>query len=525
MGEFKFRINLLPFLMLCAIIITLSRLFFLQIIKGGQYRSLADSNRISQSTMIAGRGIIYDRNAYPLVRNIPGFRIKKEGKTRVITRDEALKLQTKDKSTDLQIDTLREYIYPEVFSHVLGFVGENDKQDLVGKAGLEKRYNNILTGNNGERLVEVDSNQKELRLLGEVKPRAGQDLLTTLDLPLQKAAFEAMSEVERGAVVATNPRTGEVLVLFSKPTFDPNTFTIGERGGATAQQILTDSNKPLLNRAIAGVYPPGSTFKIVTAAAGLENGAITKDAKIEDIGILQVGKFSFPNWYFSQYGKLEGSLDIVGAIKRSNDIFFYKTAEFTGIDKLEEMAKKFGIGNTLGIDIEGEEKGLFPNDTWKKKTIGEGWFLGDTYHVGIGQGYLLTTPLQMNAWTLAIANGGTLYQPHLIKDEKPKIKDKNFLKSETIGLIKEGMKEACASGGTGWPLFNFKVKGKELEVACKTGTAEFGDPKGKTHAWFTVFAPVDDPQIVVTVLVEGGGEGSNVAAPIAKKILEEWFAR
>lgn len=528
--DYHFQKGILPFLLILGVLILAARLFFLQIIKGEDYRSLAEGNRVKKEIIHAPRGIIYDRNGYPLVRNIPGFRIKEDnGKLKILSREEALAIQVKG-GQDLEIDSLREYLYPEEFAHVLGYLGEGEADELIGKSGIEEENEEILAGVDGARLIEVDARGWELRVLGEIKARSGQDLKTSLDLSLQKKAFQAMQDVERGAIVVSDPRNGEILALVSKPSFNPNLFTLGESSasGEKAEKILIDKNYPLFNRAISGTYPPGSTFKIITAAAGLENGLIDEKTQIEDVGILRIGNFSFPNWYFMQYGKLEGLLDIVGAIKRSNDIFFYKVAEMVGLERLGEMARKFGLGQTLGIDLQGEAAGLFPSEEWKIKNIGDKWYLGDTYHLGIGQGYLLVTPLQMNAWTAVIANGGTVYRPHLVKSSasaKASADKQNFLKPESINLIKEGMREACMSGGTGWPLFNFKVKDREIQTACKTGTAEFGDPKDRTHAWFTVFAPLEDPQIVVTVLVEGGGEGSNVAAPIAKQVLEEWFLR
>ncbi|MBI2622205.1 hypothetical protein HYW66_01030, partial [Candidatus Microgenomates bacterium] len=459
---YRLREKLLPILLIGGTLLLTGRLFFLQIIKGGEYRSLANSNRIKEEIIHAPRGIIYDRNGYPLVRNLPGFRIRIASPAgellRVISQEEALRLAMKDNPT-LEIDTLREYLYPEEFAHVLGYLGEDNKTaNIGGKAGLEESYNSQLLGVDGKRLIEVDAARRTLRELGKQEGTSGQDLKTTLDLPLQKKAYSAMEEVERGALVASDPRSGEILALVSKPSFDPNLFTLGEgyREASeegklkTVAEIFNDPDQPLFNRVISGTYPPGSTFKIITAAAALEEKVISKDTQIEDIGILRIGAFSFPNWYFLQYGKLEGLLNIVGAIKRSNDIFFYKLAEMVGIEKLEEMAKKFGLAATLGIDIRGEAAGLFPSDVWKQEAIGDKWYLGDTYHIGIGQGYLLTTPLQMNAWTQVVANGGTLYQPRLVKNitnttnttNNPIIKSQNFLKKETIELIREGMREA-----------------------------------------------------------------------------------
>ncbi|MCL4382428.1 penicillin-binding transpeptidase domain-containing protein, partial [Patescibacteria group bacterium] len=259
---------------------------------------------------------------------------------------------------------------------------------------------------------------------------------------------------------------------------------------------------------------------------------------VEDTGVITIGPYKYPNWFWLQYGKTDGLLNIVTALKRSNDIYFYKVGEWVGVEKLAQWAGKMGVGKILGIDLPGEAAGVMPTPEWRKKTRGDEWYLGDTYHLAIGQGDLQVTPLQANFWTNVIANGGKLCRPTLLKNQD--CKDLG-LKKETIGLIKEGMKEACSTGGTGWPFFEFKVQSSEfgerkISVACKTGTAEYGDPQNKTHAWFTVFAPLpaeksakaapaDEPELTITVLVEGGGEGSNVAAPIAKKILEEWFNR
>ena len=294
---------------------------------------------------------------------------------------------------------------------------------------------------------------------------------------------------------------------------------------------MDSDNQPLLNRAIGGTYPPGSTFKLIVAAAGLEDKVIDSNFTIQDTGILSLGSFSFSNWYFTQYGRTDGEVNIVKAIQRSNDIFFYKLAGLVGVDKLSQFAEKFGLGKKLGIDLTGEQSGIVPTEEWKKQTVGENWYLGDTYHYGIGQGYLLTTPLQVNYWTQIIANGGIGYGPHLLKThlspsgENSKLKTQKFLSNETVSLIKEGMIKACSPGGVAWPLFGFKVKDKEIKIACKTGTAQHGGEDTMPHAWITLFAPADNPEIIITVLSESSGEGSNVTAPIAKKILEEWFRK
>src|SRR3989344_4994987 len=420
-----------PIVLIASLIILIFRLLYLQIVEGSYYRSLSDENRTRTSTIYASRGVIFDRNGKALVFNVPGFREIVNGKTRVLDNTEALSLIAAGKE-NLEIDSLRSYPYKDELSHVLGYIGQISQEelkedkysnynggDLVGKIGIERQYESLLKGINGKELVEIDSMGKAIRKLGQTDPNPGQNITLTLDIELQKKAFDATSEVEKGAVIVSNP-TGEILALVSRPSFDPNLFTMGyamQNSEALVAEILTDSdNQPLLNRAISGTYPPGSTFKLITAAAGLEKKIIDENFVVEDTGILRVGDFSFSNWYFTQHGKKDGDVNVVKGIARSNDIFFYKLGEMVGVDSLSEYAYKFGLGQKLGIDLGGEEMGLVPTRKWKKETIGEDWYLGDTYHYGIGQGFLLVTPLQVNAWTQVIANGGSLYQPRLIKN-------------------------------------------------------------------------------------------------------------
>lgn len=559
------------FLLLClflGIAFIVIKLFLIQVLQGEYYRGLSNNNRIKTVIIHAPRGEIFDRNGKPLVFNIPGFRKTVKGKTVLLSKNEAINLLAKG-DTSLEYDSLRQYPYDEAFAHVLGYTGQISEDelkqdkfasyrggDLIGKMGVEQYYESLLKGEDGKQLVEVDSLGNAVRKLGQTDPIPGQDVTLNLDLNLQKAANSAMQNVEKGALIASTPK-GEILSMISKPSFDPNLFTLPlsyQKSTESAQkleEILYDSRgRPLLNRAISGTYPPGSTFKLVVAAAGLQDKIIDENWQIEDSGIITVGAFSFSNWYFSQYGKTDGEVNIVKGIKRSNDVFFYKLAEEIGVDKISEMAKKIGLGNLLGIDLFGEQDGLVPTQEWKQKTLNESWFLGDTYHYGIGQGYLLATPLQVNGWTQAIANGGILYKPHLLKEEGAKILDQKFLSDKNSSLIREGMIESCSTGGVAWPLFEFKVQNPKLKidgknflavpeatvsasfqdyrkvtVACKTGTAQHGDANSQPHAWITLFAPAYDPQIVLTVLAEDSGEGSNVAAPIAKKVLEEWFSR
>jgi len=542
------------------------RLFFLQVIQGYYYRYLSDTNRTKTIPIHAPRGIIFDRNGTPLVYNIPGFRENVNGKTVLIPQAQALNLIAAGKS-NLEIDSLRNYPYKDVFAHVLGYVGQISKDelsdplhsdyesgDIIGKSGIEQQYEPELRGVDGKELFEVDAAGNLTRKLGQQDPIAGQNITLTLDAKLQEAVFAAMSGVKKGAAIVSTPK-GEILAMVSKPSFDPNLFTMGQgyriasdSPYLTLSDVLLDGqNQPLLNRAIGGTYPPGSTFKLIVASSGLENKIIDENWQIDDTGVLKVGDFSFSNWYYTGYGGTDGEVNIVKGIKRSNDIFFYKLAEKVGVDKVSATARQFGLGAKLGIDVEGEQPGLVPTQEWKLKNIGEQWYLGDTYHYGIGQGFLLTTPLQVNSWTQAIANDGNLYRPHLLKSQGAEIISSNLLDAHSSDLIKEGMVEACSPGGVAWPLFSYEIKNAKLPIdgknilgvdpasgsadmrhivlACKTGTAENGGNDTLAHAWITLFAPAYNPQIVITVLSENSGEGSNVAGPIAKQILDSWFGR
>ncbi|MBI2443198.1 MAG: hypothetical protein HYV40_04820 [Candidatus Levybacteria bacterium] len=563
----QMRGYLLVFFLALFLLVLFGRLTYLQFIKGAYYRNLSDANRTRTKIVHAPRGIIFDRSGKPLVYNVPGFREKRGEKSIVLGRDEALSKMAKG-ADNIEIDSLRQYPYKEALTHVLGYIGQissdelkdalfalYDYADWVGKEGIEKQYESILRGVSGKQLLEVDASGKTVRELGQTDPLPGQDITLTIDAAFQDATYKAMKNVKRGAAIVSTP-TGEILALVSRPSFDANLFTLDQSykpsgDYVSVEAILSDGEgQPLLNRAISGTYPPGSTFKLVTAAAGLEDGVIDERYHVTDTGIVRVGAFSFANWFFTQYGRTDGDVNVVKAISRSNDIFFYKLAELVNVDRLSKMAKKFGIGSVLGIDLVGEAQGILPTRDWKKKEIGEEWYLGDTYHYGIGQGYLLTTPLQVNTWTAVIANEGTLYQPYLLKSEKRKTKSEKFLSDKTISLIRQGMIQSCSPGGVAWPLFELRVKNSELRidgrnfledpkattsggfqeyrkvtVACKTGTAQHGGEETKPHAWITLFAPAYDPQIVVTVLSEESGEGSNEAAPIAKKILEAWFGR
>lgn len=565
------RITFLYFILIVIFSVLFLRLFHLTIVSGAKNRELSEENRIRSSVIHAPRGTIKDRRGVPLVRNIPAYRVSppcEVGKTcgvEFLTEEEWKEKGYSKEKYYSEHDYLREYEYPQETAHVLGFLGEISQEELknpyyayqdfepgdrLGRMGIEESFNPELKGINGRELIEVDSSGVKVRTLGKIDAKPGRDLTLSLDADLQQVAYQAMGGYT-GAVVVTKPATGEILALISTPSFNPNLIHQGITR-SEYEKLFKSEAKPLFNRAISGVYPPGSTFKIVSSIAGLESKAVSGTTLFEDTGILTIGTFSFGNWNFIQNGKKDGMVDIVKGIARSNDIYFYHLGEKTGIETLAHWGKELGIGQKTGLELSGEAEGVMPDPEWRKKVRGGGWYLGDTYHVSIGQGDLQTTPLQVNLWTNAIAANGKLCKPTLHKTDKGTCRDLH-LSEDTVILVREGMRRACMEGsdttyrGTGWPLFNFSVvqekfengngerRQKSVPVACKTGTAEFGDPENKTHAWFSVFAPLPgeksnsvitgEPEISVTVLLEKGGEGSNVAAPIAKKILEEWFKR
>ncbi len=483
------------------------RLLTLTVFSGDYYRNLSSGNRIREDIIFANRGVMYDRNNEPIVVNTPAFF---DGE-KAITKEEALLTK------EVKAVAARNYLLKETAAHVLGYVNLTDHK---GVTGLELQYDQMLRGTDGRELVETDATGRKLKSLGFVKPVDGQNLKTTLDSRLQKKAYELIRE-KKGAVVVSNPETGEILALVSSPSYDPNLFTFPQTPGSEEKitAVLNDKEEPFFNRAIGATYPPGSTFKIISAAAGLESGEITAQTLFEDRGVLVIGPYKFYNWLFIKSGGYDGFINIVNAIKRSNDIYFYNLGGKIGVEKITDMAKIFDLGQALGIDLPGEAAGLVPDQKWRS-VHARAWYLGDTYHLAIGQGDLLVTPLQVNTWTSVIANGGNLCQPHLTG--QPNCKSLNF-KPSTLNLISEGMSLACKPGGTAYPLFDLNV-----DVHCKTGTAEFGDPKNRTHAWLTAYVSkqeagkLDKDPIAITVLLEAAGEGSDVAAPIVRDLIKAW---
>lgn len=531
------------------------RLFHLQIVEGQKNRELADGNRIQIKVIHAPRGVIFDRNGKILASNAPAFRLSDPDskKSTIVSREDALEMEAKqDPRFDrLEIDNVRSYPDGEKAAHLLGYVSEitedqlkklNDPQngnyhfgDRIGQSGIESVYENLLRGRDGGEIIEADASGKKLRTIRTVPPVAGKNVYLTVDAEVQNQLYDQLKAgVEKagsccGAAVAEDPLNGQILALVSYPSFDNNLFTSANVAEDKLSQILTSPQSPILNRAIGGTYPPGSTFKILTSMAALGSGKITPDTIFEDNGQLFLGPYKFTNWYFTQYGKVEGPVNMIKALQRSNDTYYYQVAQTIGEKTLIDWSKQLLFGLKLGIDLPGEAGGLVADNDWKLKNTGQVWYPGDTLHMAIGQGFLLVTPLQILGLTSFIASDGHYYQPTLflkaaegdqtVMQFKAKTLLSNVVAQADIKVIKAGMSKVPKDGGTAWPFFTFPIV-----TAGKTGTAEFGDPKNKTHAWYTSFAPADNPKIALTVLVEAGGEGSNVSAPIAKEFYRWYFS-
>lgn len=526
------KITILRIILFSAVMLLATRLTELQIIKGEYFRSLSEGNRLRAVTIEAPRGRILARGGEVLAENVevkktvifdPKSGYTKEPATADTPPDEVL------------VEWSRAYPTGALLGHVTGYLGEVDAEEvgkpsphcmsrgvreqksLLGRSGLEEQYDCVLRGINGEELVEVDIAGHRIRTMGRKQPIPGTDVSTTIDYGLQKKLAESF-EGAIGAAVATD-NSGQILALYSNPSFDPSLF-IAPRAQTTKElsQLFNDPKLPLFNRAISGVYHPGSIFKIITATAALEERTITSQFKYTDTGNVSVNGFNYSTWFFTQYGQTEGEITLRRALSRSTDTFFYVVGQMIGIDKLVSWSDRYGIGKRTGVDLPGEVSGLLPSPEWKEKVLGERWFLGNTYHFSIGQGDLLVSPLQANLLASVISNGGSYCSPYItFLKQKDATCTKLPIAPETLEEIKIGMTQACETGGTAFPFFDFEPK-----VACKTGTAETGE-KSPTHAWFTVFGPVENPEITLSVLVEKGGEGSKVAAPIARKVFDYWF--
>lgn len=516
-----------------AFLFLLVRTFELTAIKGAYYRDLSDGNRTRRIPITAPRGSILARGGQILAESV------EVPKNIIFDSKKGYTLEKSEEGAELLVpDWYRNYPIGSASAHLTGYVGQpTDEQSgrpnpdciddgvllpqsLVGYSGLEKMYECHLQGALGEELVEVDSKGGIIRVVGRKPPVKGRDLATTIDYELQKAVFAALnSQPLPGAVVVTDT-SGQILSLVSTPSFDPNLFFGGTKSDpAVARGYLIDPGRPLFNRVVSGVYHPGSIYKMLIGVAAFEEGVISPDFTYTDTGVVSVAGFDYRTWYFTKYGRTEGNINFSQALARSTDTFFYVVGGKVGINKLVDWASVFGVGRKTGIDLPGEAQGILPSPDWKRQTYGEPWYLGNTYHFSIGQGDVNMTPIQASTMTEVFANGGRLCAPYInstdgLKSDNCKKLD---ISPQVLSEVVSAMTKACETGGTGAPFFTFEPK-----VACKTGTAETGE-ESPTHAWFQVFAPVESPEIMVTVIIEKGGEGSQAAAPVARKILDYWF--
>lgn len=515
------------------------KLFEIQVIKGDYYRTISEENRIRRFTIPAPRGRVLARGGEVLAGNIE---IKKKieftEKGNFILSENLTDVEEENLVTDYK----RYYPMGDKFSHTLGYlspVSENEAGKinpkcpgkgvrpsnlLIGKTGLEEYYDCYLSGETGEEIIEVDAFGNKIRTLGRKEPVAGSDLQTTIDYDLQNDVAQEMNG-KKGAVIVSNTE-GEIFAIYSYPTFDPNIFLpAGEserkKNNEIINSLFQNRDLPFFNRVIGGTFHPGSVFKPLVAIAALEEGIIDKKFTYLDQGVVTVNDYSYANWYFTEYGRTEGEIDLVRAMARSTDTFFYIVGQMLGPKNIAKWSETFGLNNKTGIDISGEVAGLIPTPEWKKEVKKESWFLGNTYHMAIGQGDVAVTPIEINTYISAISSDGQICQPRLNKNKDSECK-KIKVSKENLDLVKKGMEEACRSGGTAYTFFDFTNRHRNIDVACKTGTAEVA-LDGKPHAWFTFFAPINKPQIVATVLIEEGGQGSSEAGPIARKIADYYF--
>jgi len=582
------RLPLLAALIILFIVILLTRLWYLQAVKGQYYQDQAENNRIRPVKIRAPRGIIYDRRGRPIVENVLTFdislveedspdldaTIKKLSSIVKVDQDSILKLledasniRTKYEPVKIREEApwdevtvveshqddlpgaiiepehRRHYPYAGLASHQLGYIGKvtqaqlKQKQGdfglLIGQGGLEKIYDKLLRGTTGRRMIQVNASGRKVKDLGIEEPKPGTDIFLTIDLDVQQAAEEALGS-RAGSVVAMDPNTGEILVMVSHPNYDPNLFP----RGITPKdwiRLTNDPTHPLYNRAIQSVYPPGSTFKIIVTLAGLESGVIKLDDKVACKGFIKSGRHTFRCWKKGGHGPVS----LHQAIVESCDVYFYTMAERIGFDRIAQYAVKLGLSNLTGIQLPDEKPGLIPTSAWKEKKTGERWYPGDTYINAIGQGFVLVSPIQACRMISAVANGGHLYRPVLLKQTRdretrtvktfsPERPEETHLDAAALEEVRRGLAGVVAEpGGTG-----HAVQTPIATVAGKTGTAQVIAQKvpGKKlsestqdHAWFIAYAPVENPKIAVAVLIEHGGHGGAAAAPVARRVIEEYL--
>lgn len=570
------KIIFISFIVIAAFLLLAMRLWQLQILQGKEYRKISEANRLRIISIPAPRGIIFDRNGLPLVENSPYFSASivpnEFDKDRVVPLSKILNLPAEeifDKLSKNDLGTFipvklkqrlsfneiayiearrsdfpgliietevgREYIYGDVGSHLIGYLGKLTPSQLkdpafrdippdmfVGQWGVEKLFDSSLRGVPGNRIIEVNALGREIRLIQEKPPVTGQDIALSIDIHMQEATEKAFGE-RAGASVALSPDNGEILAIVSKPSFDPNLFTDGISQSEWTN-LINNKKNPMLNRAIQSQYPPGSTFKIVTALAGLEEGVISTDTKVDC-----KGGISYRNWHFGCWQKNgHGVVSLHRAIAESCDVFFYETGRRLGIDRIYDYAIKLGLGKKTGIEIGKERAGLIPNSKWKLETKKTAWYPGETLHAAMGQGYVTATPLQMAVMTATVVNGGILYKPILLKDAPPVVQARLQLSHKNLEIIKNGLLGVVEDpGGTGWA-----ARSGMVDVGGKTGTSQVVSIRKSSiylpehfrdHAWFVAFAPFEKPEIALSVLVEHGGHGGGAAAPIAKQAIEAYM--
>ncbi|PSB28045.1 penicillin-binding protein 2 [Stenomitos frigidus] len=547
-----------------------SRLAYLQLVEGNRNRQLAENNRIRLIPKQPERGKILDRKGkmlagsrlshsvflWPLARkktewattlqrlsqilNVPETviksRLEQAGYTspflvriaRGVSPAQVTALAEyggEMEGVQVEAEAVRYYPNGDLAAHVVGYTGEmNDRElerrkgdgyrlgDVIGQMGVEATYENLLRGEWGGQQVEVDGAGQVVRVLGRKPTQTGKDVQLTIDLDLQKAAEAALGD-RKGAIVAIDPTNGAVLAMVSRPTFDPNLFST--RITDAQWQRLQSKDHPFVNRAVQG-FPPASTFKIVTTTAGLETGKFSPDTVLGTYPSITVGGIEFGDWNRAGFGPL----GFVGALQWSSDTFFYQIGMGIGDRNLIQWTRRYGFGRKTGIDLgEEESPGLVPDDEWKRKEVKEGWFLGDTVNMSIGQGFLQATPLQVAVMFAVPANGGYLVKPHLLKDNEAaqNWSESLNLKPDTIRILREGLR-AVVDGGTGAALNVSSLP----PVSGKSGTAE--DIGRQSHTWFGAFAPANKPEIVVVAFGENsGGGGGSFAAPMVRQVLEAYF--
>lgn len=582
------RLHTLLVVCLVLFAVLLGRMVYLQLWRGDYYAKQSDGNRLRQSRILAPRGIIYDSEGKELVNNLPGYAVvlqkQSSYKPETLQRLSNLlqmpveEINAKIKASEnfyepimlknnldqqmvtkieeqrrympevmLSVQPIRNYPYHELAVHALGYVGEVSAYEiekglfknitqgsLVGKAGLEKTYDKYLRGEDGAFMEEVDVAGNVVKHYDSVQPIPGKNLKLTIDYELQKEleaftdkhlAFLRSSGIAPGAraaaVVAIDPRNGAVRAMVSRPGYDPNWFVHGI-SSKNWNYINNDPNYPMNNKVITGEYPPGSTFKIVTGSAAFELKKVGLDEPIFDGGfhpmVPTMGNAG---------GEVLGWLTFIKALAMSDNVYFYELGYRVGIDNIEKYAHIFGFGERTGIDLEGESKGLVASKKVKREIWDEDWRLGDTFNAAIGQGFNLTTPIQLSVMLSIVANGGTKYQPYLVDSiinsdgslfEKPKRAEGKHIdvSQQTIDYIRMGMSATTQEGGTA-----SYFAGLPKPIAGKTGTAE--NSHGRDHGLFVAYGPVDDPELVVVCIVEQGGFGSVAAGPIVYKAFEEFF--